>query len=106
MNRTQYASVISLLGVPAEFHQNKAPSIVVAIPKVGVATPKPDQPGVNAYSTETKIVTILQTSIPVAPEKFDWVMIGSEKLVFSSVHTVYEAGTGAVIGYRCVVGGK
>jgi hypothetical protein len=106
VNRSQYASVIAMLGVPVEFHQNKAPGIIVAIPKVGIATPKPDQPGINAYTTETKVITILQTSLPVVPEKFDWVMVGPEKMVFSSVHTVHEPGSGAVIGYRCVVGGK
>jgi hypothetical protein len=106
MNRGQYTSIIDTLGVPAEFHQNKAPGIVVPIPKVGIATPKPDQAGVNSYDIGTKIITILQTSISVVPEKFDWIIVGPEKMVFSSVHLVHEPGTGDVIGYRCVAAGK
>jgi hypothetical protein len=107
MNRAQYEQVVRTLGIPMMFHQTKSPAASKSIVG-GIATAKTDDPVVNSYGIGTKIITLLQSELPVAPEKFDYVTInaGAEQVVFEAVLPVHEPKTGAVIGYRCIAKGK
>jgi hypothetical protein len=107
VNRAQYEQVIRTLGVPMSFHQAKSPSSVKSTIG-GIATAKTDDPVVNSYGIGTKIVTLIQSDLPAAPEKFDYVTInaGAEQVVFEAVLPVHEPKTGSVIGYRCIAKGK
>lgn len=108
MNRAAYTQLINTVGIPMEFRQAKAPAAVVPIAKAGIATAKADAQVVNAYGAGSRVVTILQTSLPgIVPEQFDSVVInGVEVLVFDAVLPAHEPGSGAVIGWRCMVRGK
>jgi hypothetical protein len=105
ITREQYNSVIDALGVPAEYCHTKTQT-KVSINKVGIATNKTNEALVNAYGVGSKTITIKQSSLSVTPEKFDYVIINSEKMVFEFVTSVLEPGTGVVIGFRCYVKGK
>lgn len=108
LNRAEYRKLITLVGLPMEFHQTKAPQRVIQLAKAGYATAKADSPIVNAYGVGSKIITVLESDMGgLVPEKFDYVVVNSaEKCVFEVVHPVHEPATGAVIGYRCFVKGK
>lgn len=107
MNELQYRQLIDMLGVPCTFKQAKPPQVQIAIPKVGLASPKVTDPIVNAYGVGSRVVTIAAASLPgLAPEKFDSVLIQAERLVFEAVIPAHEPGTGKVIGWRCIVKGK
>lgn len=109
MNRAEYEFVINKVGVPAELHQAKPPKTVLPLDKVGIASPRRttgDEELVNAYGVGVRIITIKESSVSFEPEKFDYVNIGMERLVFELVQPVREPGSGAVIGFRCIVKGK
>lgn len=109
MNRAQYAAVINQLGVPAEFKQALPPNVSVRIAKVGIATIRPRSAGgddvVNSFAVGTRVVTILESSLPVRPGKFDLLTINGEKFVIEDVRPAEEPGSGVTIGYRCAIAG-
>jgi hypothetical protein len=105
LTRAHYNSVIDTLGVPAEYCHIKTQEKIL-INKVGISTNKSNEALVNAYGVGGKTITIKQSSLSMTPEKFDYVIINGEKMVFDFVTSVHEAGTGTVIGYRAYCVGK
>jgi len=107
ITKATWSIPIDTLGVPAEFHQVKAPNAVVALPKVGLSTvSKEDSQLIQSIGFGGKILTVkasdMGTTVPV---KFDTIKVHGKLLVLDSVQEVLEPGTGDLMGWRCFVKG-
>jgi hypothetical protein len=107
INRDTWAVCIDALGIPAEFHQTKAPSAVVNIAKVGISTANSeDSQLIEAIGFGGRVITIKAADLGgLVPVKFDIIKIASRTLVIDTVHEVLEPVSGAVMGYKAYVKG-
>lgn len=102
-----WAICIDQLGVPAEFHQVKAPNVVISLPKIGLSTvSKEDSQLIQSIGFGGKVLTVKRSDMgSTVPVKFDTILVNGKILVLDSVQEVLEPGTGDLMGWRCFVKG-
>lgn len=94
---------INTLGVPASW--STADGSNTGTPIIGFRTAGlNDTEVINAYGIGAKIVTMKFADFPVAPKKFDKIIVGLEHYTLDAVNPVHL--NGVVIGYKGYIRGK
>ena len=97
-------AVIDELGVPITWNQAKPPKQTASF-KVGFKhAGKQDIGVVNDYGIAAVIITAKASDFPVAPQKFDDIVLNGETYTLEAVHPIHINGTLAL--YKCYSRGK
>lgn len=107
MNKSEFEATINAVGVPAVFTPVAAPSLPIAIDRVGFQSlAKAEETIVNAYGVNGRQIHIKASSLPAPPVKYDVVTVGGVRCVLESVIPKFEHGSGAVMGWACYCVGE
>jgi len=102
--KAQYERTIDTLGATMIWTQAKPPNNNKAIVAGMKIASDQDTALVQAYGVGARVITVKASDFPVAPEKFDRLVCGTEAYTAEAVHPVHL--NAALVGYKIFVKGR
>lgn len=106
MTRAEFAIVFGNLGITVTHKQAKPPGTTSNIKALVQSNGRATEAIINSYGVHGKQITIQDSSLIVAPEKYDKVTIDGYDYVIDSVSPIFDHSVGDTMGYRCYTKGK
>lgn len=102
MIKADFDAIIDRLGSPGSHEMAKAPGTITPITKIAMQSiGRSEEALVNAYGVDGRKIHIKASSLLVPPEKFDLIVIGTQRHAITDVQPKLEEGSGAVMGWQC-----
>lgn len=106
MKRAEFNRLITGLGTYAEITHAKTGTVDPVTYCLSQSTSKATDALINQYGVNGREFVFRSGDVTSPPLRLDAIAISGDKYVFDVVIPLYEAGTGALIGYRAYAKGK